>query len=147
MYGVTNLSDLFKDIVPSILHTKKDCLDNEKDYVPFVVNKAVSFHYDCVMYANQMNMLPNIDPILQYHYYLNSIRPYKRPFQKWHKRQELEDLEVVKEYYSYSNEKAKEALKVLSGDHIMEIKRLLDKGGLNNDKSRRSNMGKSPRGG
>jgi hypothetical protein len=137
------VADLFKDIIPSILQTKKPCLDNEKDYVPFVVNKSISFHYDCILYANQMNMYPNLDPSLQYHFYLNSIRPHKRPFQKWHKRQTLEDLELVKEYHKYSNEKAKEALLVLSEDDIMEIKRLLDKGGMNNDKSRRSNMGDS----
>jgi hypothetical protein len=135
------MTNIFKDIIPSILQTKKDCLDNEKDYVPFVVNKAVSFHYDCILYANQMNLCPNIDQRMQYHFYLNSIRSYKRPFQKWHKRQTLEDLDVVKEYYKYSNEKAKEALLVLSDADLMEIRRLLDKGGINNDKSRRSNMG------
>ena len=135
------MADLFKDIIPSILQTKKPCLENEKDYVPFVVNKALSFHYDCIMYANRMNMLPNIDPNLQYHFYLNSIRSYKRPFQKWHKRETNENLSLVKEYYQYSNEKAKDALMVLSDADISEIKKLLNKGGMSNARPKRSNMG------
>lgn len=135
------MTDLFKDIIPSILQTKKDCLVDEKDYVPFVVNKALSFHYDCIMYANQMNMLSNIDPSLQYHFYLNSIRSYKRPFQKWHKRETNENLSLVKEYYKYSNEKAKDALRVLSDADISEIKKLLNKGGMSNARPKRSNMG------
>jgi len=74
------MSDLFKEIIPSILQTKKNVVENEKDYVPFVVNKALSFHYDCVLFVNEMNRVPNTDRILQYHYYLNTIRGYKRPF-------------------------------------------------------------------
>lgn len=127
------MADLFKDIVPSILQTKKSVVtqENEGDYVPFVVNKALSFHYDCVLYANEMNRHPNIDPLLQYQYLLNTVRPYKRPFQKWQKRETVEDLDAIKEYYNYSNEKAKEALAVLSKSQITEIKKKLDKGGLN----------------
>ena len=135
------MTDLFKELIPSILQTKKDCLVDGKDYVPFVVNKALSFHYDCIMYANRMNMLPNIDPNLQYHFYLNSIRSYKRPFQKWHKRETNENLSLVKEYYKYSNEKAKDALRVLSDADISEIKKLLNKGGMSNARPKRSNMG------
>lgn len=138
------MSDLFKEVIPSILQTKKSVIteENERDYVPFVVNKALSFHYDCVLLANEMNKLPNTDALLQYHFMLNIVRGYKRPFQKWHKRETIENLEAVKEYYNYSNEKAKEALSVLSDDHIAEIKRTLFKGGLN-DKSRRANRGKT----
>lgn len=134
------MADLFKDIINSILLTKKDCLVDEKDYVPFIVNKALSFHYDCIEHANRMNMLPSCDKRLQYHYYLNTVRGYKRPFQKWQKRETSDDLEAVKEYYKYSNEKAKDVLKVLSDDVIMEIKKNLDKGGLN-VKSKRTNRG------
>lgn len=134
------MSELFKDIIPSILQTKKDCLVDEKDYKPFLVNKALSFHYDCIMYANQMNLYSNIDSYLQYHYYLNSIRPYKRPYQKWLKREKIEDLEVIKEHYKYSNEKAKDALSVLSNVQINEIRKRVDKGGLN-VKSKRTHRG------
>lgn len=138
------MTDLFKDIIPSILQTKKNVLENEKDYNGFVVNKALSFHRDCVLYANQMNKVPNLDTKLQYHYLLNSIRGYNRKYQKWLKKETLDDLEAVKEYFGYSNEKAKEALSVLSNDQIIEIRKRLNKGGLN-DKSRRTGGGKASR--
>lgn len=123
------MTDLFKEIIPSILQTKKNVVENEKDYVPFVVNKALSFHYDCVLFSNEMNKVPNTDGILQYHYYLHSIRAYKRPFQKWQKLSKDDDLGAVKEYYNYSNEKAKEALTVLSHEELSYIKKSLYKGG------------------
>lgn len=140
------MTDLFKDTIPSILQTKKSVIteENEGDYVPFVVNKALSFHRDCVLYANEMNKLPNTDRLLQYHYLLNTIRGYKRPYQKWHKKETIEDLEAIKEYFNYSNEKAKDALLVLSNDHIEEIKKRLFKGGLN-DRAKRTNRGETTR--
>lgn len=125
------MNDLFKDIIPSILQTKKDVLIDEKDYVPFVINKALSQHYDCILHANQMNMYPNLDKRLQYQYYLNSIRSYKRPYQKWLKRETIADLELVKEYYNFSTEKAKEALTVLTDDQLDIIRKKLDRGGPN----------------
>lgn len=136
------MSDLFKDIIPSILQTKKTVItdENERDYVPFIVNKALSFHRDCILYANQMNFYPSTDKIMQYQYLLNTIRSYKRPFQKWQKREDIDGLEAVKEYYNYSNEKAKDAMSNLSNDQINEIRKRLDKGGLN-VKHKRSNRG------
>ena len=134
------MSDLFKDIIPSILNTKKDVLDEEKQYVPFVVNRVLSYHYDCIMYANEMNMLPGTDKRMQYSYLLNRVRGYKRPFQKWQKRDSIEALDIVKEYYSFSNEKAKEALAVLTDDQIDELRKRLNKGGAN-AKSKRTNRG------
>lgn len=125
------MADLFKDIVPAIMYTKKDVLENEKDYHAFIVNKALSFHMDCVFPANQMNMLPNTDGRLQFDYLLNTVRGYKRPYQKWQKRETLDNLDAVKEYFNFSNDKAKEALAVLSDAQIEEIKKVLDKGGLN----------------
>jgi hypothetical protein len=130
------MSDLFKEIIPSILQTKEYVLENEKDYVPFIVNRALSYHYDCAMYANEMNRLPNTDRKLQYDFYLNSIRGYRRPFQRWQKREEDDALEAVKEYYGYSNEKAKEALSILSDAQVDEIKKRLYKGGLNDQHKR-----------
>ena len=127
------MSDLFKDIIPSIQQTKKVVVnaENERDYVPFVVNRSLSFHNDIVMFANQMNMLSGADPLLQYHYLLNIVRAYRRPFQKWQKRETIENLDAVKEYFGYSNEKAKDALSILSNAQIEEIKKNLNKGGLN----------------
>jgi hypothetical protein len=136
------MADVFKDILPSILQTKQDVLENEKDYNAFIVNKALSFHYDCVLAANLMNIHNNLDGKLQFHFLLNTIRSKKRPFQKWQKRETVENLDVIKEYFNYSNEKAKEALTVLSDAQIDEIKKNLFKGGLN-AKSRRINRGDS----
>lgn len=135
-----SMADLFKDIIPSILQNKKNVLEDEKEYAPYIVNKALSFHKDCILNANEMNKRPNLDPLLQYHYLLNTIRGYKRPYQKWLKRETIDDLETLKEYYNCSSEKAKEILSVLSNDQIIEIRKRLDKGGLN-DKSRRTRRG------
>ena len=126
------MADLFKDIIPSILQTKRPVITegNEGDYIPFVVNKALSFHQDCILRANEMNKVPHVDRLLQYQYLINSIRGYKRPFQKWHKRETIDSLQAIKEYYGYSNIKAKEALMVLSDDQIDDIIRSTNKGGM-----------------
>jgi hypothetical protein len=132
------MPDLFKDIVPSILQTKKDVLTDPndiKDYTPFVVNRALSYHMDCVLYANEMNIHPNIDNLLQYQYLLNTIRPMKRKFQPWQKAEVLKDLDCVKVYFGYSNEKAKAALKLLNDQQIAEIRIKTTKGGINNDRN------------
>lgn len=124
------MADIFKDIVPSILQTKKDVLEDEKDYNAFLVNRALSYHIDCILYANQMNMNSKIDNKLQYHYFLNTIRPMKRKFQAWQKTEKEEDLNIVKEYFCYSNEKAKSALRILNKQQISSIKEKLEKGGV-----------------
>lgn len=136
------MPDLFKDTIPSILQTKKIVIteENEGDYIPFVVNKAMSFHRDCVLQANEMNRLPNTDKLLQYHYLLNKVRGYKRSFQKWQKLEKSDDLNAIKEYYKYSNEKAKEASMILSDEQINAIKERISKGGLN-VKSKRIDRG------
>jgi len=123
------MSDLFKEIIPSILLTKKDVLDNEKDYVPFVVNRSLSYHMDCILYANQMNMNAGLSKSLQYQYLLHTVRPMKRKFQPWQRQDSIKDIEFVKEYFGYSNAKAKEALRILTKDQISILKEKLDKGG------------------
>lgn len=134
------MADLFKDIVPAILSTKQDVLDDEKDYVPFVVNRTLSYHYDCVMYANLMNRYHQLDNKLQFHFLLNTVVPKKRPFQKWIKKTAVEDLEAVKEYFQYSNQKAQEVLSLLSDDQLMKIKEAVNSG-KNNVGSKRFNLG------
>jgi uncharacterized lipoprotein YehR (DUF1307 family) len=127
------MSDLFKEIVPSILQTKKRCIeteDDEKDYNAYVVNRALSYHLDCVPYANEINMLHFLDKKLQYDYLLNSIRPMKRKFQPWQKAESVKDLECVKEYFGYSDAKAKEALSILTKDQLSHIRKITDKGGV-----------------
>ena len=104
---------------------------DEREYVPFLVNKALSFHLDCVFYANEMNLNPGIDKPLQYKYLLQSVRGMKRKFQPWQKASELKDLTRVKEYFGYSNQKAKEALSLLTEEQIAEIREKTNKGGVN----------------
>ena len=128
------MPDLFKDIIPSILQTKKNVLQDEidvKDYTPFVVNRALSYHMDCILYANEMNLYPELEKDLQYQYLLNTIRSMKRKFQPWQKASADKDLECVKEYFGYSNQKAKEALRILNDEQIAEIKANTIKGGVN----------------
>jgi hypothetical protein len=127
------MADLFKEIVPSILQTKVNYLRDDvdlKEYSPFMVNRALSYHMDCVLYANEMNKHHSIDKDMQYQYLLNSIRPVKRKFQPWQKSSTDKDLECIKEYFGYSNQKAKEALLLLSAEQIAEIKIRTDKGGV-----------------
>lgn len=127
------MPDLFKEIIPSILQTKKILFQDEldyKDYVPFVVNRALSYHMDCVLYVNEMNLHPEVEKDLQYQYLLNTIRPMKRKFQPWQKSEVDKNLDCVKTYFGYSNQKAKEALRILNDEQIAEIKRRTDKGGV-----------------
>ena len=135
--------DVFRELIPSILQTKKNVLENEKDYPAFVVNKAISFHYDCVFQANQMNQYPSLPNNMQYQYLLNSVRGYKRPFRKWEKRETIENLEAIKEYFNYSNEKAKEALVLLDAAQLERIRKEINKGGTNDSKPRRLRGGKT----
>jgi len=128
------MPDLFKEIVPSILQTKKNPFKDEldyKDYVPFVVNRALSFHQDCVLYSNELNLNPGMDKDMQYQFYLNTIRSMKRKFQPWQKTSTDKNIEAVKTYFGYSNEKAKEALRILTEEQIAEIIIKTDKGGVN----------------
>jgi hypothetical protein len=125
------MSDLFKEIIPSILQTKEYALlteQDEKSYSSFMVNRALSFHRDTVLWANEMNKYPNLDNKLKYDFLLNIIRAQKRPYSKWHKKAQSSGLNVVKEYYGYSDAKAEEALKVLTDDQITAIKKQLYKG-------------------
>lgn len=129
------MAHLFKEIIPSILQTKKDYLiseQDEQDYKAdvFLVNKSLSYHLDCVLYANQMNMNPHLDGKLQYQYYINTIRSMKRKFQPWQKVEKNSDLNAVKEYFGFNNEKAKQALRILNNDQITLIKEKTNKGGV-----------------
>ena len=125
------MADLFKEILPSILQTKKYALLTEQDerqYPHFIVGRALSQFSDTVLLANAMNYYPNLDNKLKYDFLLNTVKPYRRPFSKWAKKVEPVDLAVVKEYYGYSDAKALEALRILTPDQIDSLKKELDKG-------------------
>ena len=122
------------DYVDFILRKKKPDVELDyKDYAPFIVNRSLSYHLDCILYANDMNQHPGVDKDMQYQYFLNSIRPMKRGFQPWQKSKTDENIECVKAYFGYSNAKAKEALRILSDEQIAVIKIKTDTGGVKNN--------------
>ena len=131
------------DFVNAINTNKKDFIkedpDCERVYVPFVVNRALSYFPDTVLYANEINQYSFLDKELQNSYLLNIVRPSKR-FAKWVKKQDNNDIEAVKQYYGYGNEKALEALSILSGEQLTIIKNKLAKGG-NNECDRQPHRG------
>lgn len=119
------------DFVNSITFNKKDIMPDdlaEKLYVPFIVNRALSYFPDTIMYANEMNTQHHLDNKPQYHYLINTIRPKKR-FSKWVKKQEDNDLDAVIQYYGYNRVKAQQALSLLSPKQLEQIKEKLNKGG------------------
>lgn len=127
------MPDLFKEILPSILEKKKSVFRDEldyKDYNSYIINRALSYHMDCILYVNELNKHPSLEKDLQYQYLLNTIRPMKRKFQPWQKSEADKNVECVKIYFGYSNEKAKEALRILTDEQVAEIKRKTDKGGV-----------------
>ena len=123
-----------KDYLNSINQTKQYLMDEdpgwEKNYPSFVINKCMSQHMDTVMIANEMNQYPGLDKKLQYDFFINIVRPRKR-FSPWGKKQKVKDLELVKQFYGYSTEKALQAMRILSPDQIEIIRDKLNKGGKN----------------
>ena len=124
-----------KDYLNAINHTKERLMDTEdeeweKKYPPFIVNKCLAGFQDTIMLVNEINQYPHLDKKLQFDFLINSIRPRKR-FTPWVKANKLENLEYVKEFYGYNNEKARVALSILNDEQIATIKRKLNKGGKN----------------
>ena len=122
-----------KDYLKAINQTKEPLMDSEdeeweKKYPPFIVNKCLSPFPDTIQLVNEMNQLPHLDKKLQFDFLINSLRPRKR-FTPWLKASKSKNLEYVKEYYGYSNEKAKTALEILNDEQISAIKKKLNKGG------------------
>ena len=123
-----------KDYLNAINTTKQNLLDTddltwEKKYNSFLINRCLSMHYDTVMHSNEINGFHFLPKRMQFHYFINSIRKRKRFGGKWLKQAKIDNLECVKEYYGYSNSKAKQALNLLSKDQIELIKKEIYKGG------------------
>jgi hypothetical protein len=119
------------DYLNSINHSKKDVMIDditEKKYNGFMINRSLSYFQDTIQFANLMNRYHHLDSKLQYHFLINIIRKRKR-FSKWYKPEIESDIEVVKKYYGYSNEKARQALPLLSPDQIQIIRDKVDQGG------------------
>ena len=102
--------------------------DVKKDYAPYIINRCLSGNLDCIMFVNEMNKYSFLDKDMQYSFYLNTLRKKKR-FSPWLRKDKVTDLEIIKQYYGYSNEKARQALSILTPDQITFITNKLNRGG------------------
>ena len=122
-----------KDWLNSINFTKENLVEEDPDvikkYAPYIINRCLSGNLDCIMFVNEMNKYSFLDNDMQYSFYLNTLRKKKR-FTPCLRKDTVTDLEIVKQYYGYSNEKASNALKILTPDQIKFIKQRLDTGGM-----------------
>ena len=119
------------EFVNAINYTKKNIMIDditEKAYAPYMINRQLSYFPDTVLAANEMNRNHHLDNRLQFDFFINIIRKRKR-FSKWYKPETISDLDAVKKYYGYSNEKARQVLTLLSPEHINELKRKVTTGG------------------
>ncbi len=124
------------DFINAITYNKNDLMVDdwaEKQYAPYIVNKGLSYGADTVIQANEMNSRPHLDKKLQFQFLINNIRPKKR-YNKWIKAEKIESIEVIKQYYGYSTEKARQVLPLLYQSQIDLIKQKLEIGGINNVK-------------
>ena len=121
-----------KDWLNSINLNKNNIIkedpDTERKYAPFIINKCMSGHLDTVLLANEMNMNHSLSKSLQYDFFLNSVRKKKR-FSPWLRKDKIKNLDVVKQYYGYSNEKATQVLRILTSEQIAFIRSKLESGG------------------
>ena len=120
-----------KDWLNSINFTKENLAEDPqeiKSYPPYIINRCLSGHLDCILFVNEMNKNHQLSKDMQYSFYLNTLRKKKR-FSPWLRKDKVTDLESIKQYYGYSNEKASQALKILTKEQINFIKQRLDIGG------------------
>jgi hypothetical protein len=117
----------------SINSNKNNLIEEDQDviksYNPYVINRCLSSNLDCIMFVNEMNIHHQLDKDMQYSFFLNSLRKKKR-YTSWLQKEKIEDLECIKTYYNYSNEKAYQVLNILTKEQIKYIKKKLDKGGM-----------------
>jgi len=121
------------EFINAITYTKENLIVDEwseKQYNQYVINKGLSFGQDTIFAANAMNSRPHLDKSLQFSFYINIIRQRKR-YNKWLKPEKIEALEVIKEYYGYSNKQAIRVLPLLDSIQINKMKTCLDRGGKN----------------
>ena len=121
-----------KEWLNSINTNKNNLIDEdsdlEKQYPSYIINRCLSGHIAAVMFANEMNKHPNLAKKLQYDFFLNSLRKRKR-YSPWLRKEQIENLELVKQYYGYSNEKAKQVLNILTREQLSFIRDRLETGG------------------
>ena len=122
-----------KEWLNSINFNKTNLIEEDpstiKDYAPYIINRCLSGNIDSILFANEMNKYSFLDKDMQYSFYLNTLRKKKR-FSPWLRKDKVTDLEIIKQYYGYSNEKASNALKILTPEQISYIKQRLETGGM-----------------
>ena len=127
-----------KDYLYSINQSKKNIIDDDSDaekrYPPYIVNRCLSSFTDTILYANEMNKNSHLPNKMQYDFFINSVKPRKR-FSPWARKDSIDYLDVVKEYYGYNDDKALQALRILTKDQLDKISYLLRKGGNNGKRS------------
>lgn len=119
--------------INDLSNDKKYLMDNglfEKEYVPHQTNRFFSYFSDTIMLANMMNTAYSVPNRMQHDFYYHEVRKRKR-WTKWFKAETSADLELIKEYYKYNDQKAREALSILSEEQLNDIRKKLNKGGLN----------------
>ena len=121
-----------KDWLNSINFTKRNLLDEDdtavSSYPAYIINRCLSGSVDSILFANEMNINAHLDKDMQYTFLLNTLRKRKR-FSPWLKKEQIEDLDLVKKHYGYSNEKAKVALSLLTKSQIESLRHKHDMGG------------------
>lgn len=125
------MSSVF-DYINSINFSKKNIMEedgSEKEYIPYIVNKTLSYFSDTIMHSNELNIRPLIPKKYQYEYYLKTVRSRKR-FSKWLKKTDQPDIEIIKKYYNISSKKALEYLSILTKQQIKQLKKEMNEGGL-----------------
>ena len=121
-----------KDWLNSINQTKKNIMDedplSEKEYAPYIINRCMSGHIDSIMFANEINQYQFLPKKMQYDFFINILRVKKR-FSPWLRKDIIKDLDIVKRYYDYNNEKAQQALRILTKEQLRFIKSKFETGG------------------
>lgn len=126
------MADLFKEIMPSLMKKNTYVFDpSDKKYAPFIINRALSYHMDTLLFAAEVNIFPDVSPRMHYDYLFYSLPRRYRPFANWVKALETEQKKIsaISKYYGYSSEKAKAALDILTDEQLQTIYELLDEGG------------------
>ena len=122
------------DYLNAITYNKKDVIEDdpiiEKFYPAYQVNKTLSQNLDCILYVNEMNLRPSCDEKLQFDYLINNIRKRFRKAEKWLTPESLTDIDCIKEYYNYSDEKARRLLNIFPADEIVMIREIVQNGGF-----------------
>jgi len=131
---------LFKDFLPDLYERKKNILrmdpDAEKDFAPFIINRAVSMNYDTVLWANEMNKANCATKQMVYDFYCYGLRAGRR-YSKWAKKENDDDVAFICEAFSYNKKKAEAALKLISQEELNELRRKFDTGGIVRDNAKK----------